>query len=404
MRLLILSFYFPPDISAGSFRTFALVEELLLRPNTEVAQIIVITTSPSRYKNYQPVVGPKVSNTRLKVIRIPTVSSMGGLFQQALSFALFFIKAQSEIKNHRFDIVYSSSSRLMTSVFGCIVGKKYRVPIYSDIRDLFVDTVSSMYPRVIIVFIAPFLKILEKFVFFNSDKINLVSPGFNNYVRAISPRTTTSNFTNGIDEFFFTNVKRDMSSTKQKKQKTIIYAGNIGKAQNLSEILINYFNSPHTNVCFLIFGSGSDEAKLKRMIKEMRLEKRIKVYPPVKQKELLKIYQNADALFLHLDRNSALEKVIPSKIFEYGASGKPIIAGLGGFPKKFFENRIAGFFPFDPCDHVGMSLAIERAFSYPPLFNRQNFIEEFSRKRIMKNLVDDILKLRKISNLALRRS
>ena len=105
MRLLILSFYFPPDISAGSFRTSALVEELLLRPYNEVERVIVITTSPSRYKNYQPIVDAKVSNTRLSIIRIPTVSSMGGLFQQALSFSLFFIKARSEIKNHRFDLV-----------------------------------------------------------------------------------------------------------------------------------------------------------------------------------------------------------------------------------------------------------------------------------------------------------
>ena len=292
----------------------------------------------------------------------------------------------------------------MTSVFGCIVGKKYMVPVYSDIRDLFVDTVRSMYPRIITVFTMPFLSILEKFIFTNSDKINLVSPGFNNYVSAISPKTITSNFTNGIDEFFLTNVKSDTNPLKQKEQKTIVYAGNIGKAQNLSEILIHYFNSAQTNVCFLIFGSGSDEAKLKRMIKQMRLEERIKIYPPVKQKELIKIYQNADALFLHLNRNSALEKVIPSKIFEYSASGKPIIAGLGGFPKKFFENRIPGFFLFDPCDHVGMSLAIEKAFSSPPLFNRQNFIEEFARKKIMKDLVNDILKLKRISNLALRSS
>ena len=46
------------------------------------------------------------------------------------------------------------------------------------------------------------------------------------------------------------------------------------------------------------------------------------------QHELLNYYNQANILFLHLNSIKAFEKVLPSKIFEYAASNKPILAGV----------------------------------------------------------------------------
>src|ERR1035438_1523140 len=51
LRLLLLSFYFRPDLSAGSFRASALVDSLLaILPAG--ASIDVITTAPNRYSTF----------------------------------------------------------------------------------------------------------------------------------------------------------------------------------------------------------------------------------------------------------------------------------------------------------------------------------------------------------------
>ena len=50
MRILILSFYFPPDLSAGSFRTKSLTDALIRSTDDEL-EIEVITTLPNRYSN-----------------------------------------------------------------------------------------------------------------------------------------------------------------------------------------------------------------------------------------------------------------------------------------------------------------------------------------------------------------
>ena len=50
MKILILSFYYSPDLCAGSFRTTALVEQL--KKNKDI-DIEVITTMPNRYSSYK---------------------------------------------------------------------------------------------------------------------------------------------------------------------------------------------------------------------------------------------------------------------------------------------------------------------------------------------------------------
>ena len=54
-------------------------------------------------------------------------------------------------------------------------------------------------------------------------------------------------------------------------------------------------------------------------------------------KELIKKYQEADILFLHLNNYKAFLKVLPSKIFEYSATHKPICAGVSGHSKEFLK-------------------------------------------------------------------
>ena len=51
MRILILTFYYKPDLSAGSFRTTALVKELQEKSAKDDV-IEVITTMPNRYNSY----------------------------------------------------------------------------------------------------------------------------------------------------------------------------------------------------------------------------------------------------------------------------------------------------------------------------------------------------------------
>ena len=59
------------------------------------------------------------------------------------------------------------------------------------------------------------------------------------------------------------------------------------------------------------------------------------------KQKLIKEYLNADILFLHLNDYEAFQKVLPSKLFEYGAMNKPILAGISGYSKEFVKSEIS---------------------------------------------------------------
>jgi glycosyltransferase involved in cell wall biosynthesis len=113
--------------------------------------------------------------------------------------------------------------------------------------------------------------------------------------------------------------------------------------------------------------------------------------PSVAREELHSQYKDADMLFLHLNNYDAFLKVLPSKIFEYAATGKPILAGVSGYAADFLRNEVPGVEVFKPCDAGGMIAAFSKLEASPKMFDRREFIKKYARSTIMKDMAIDIL-------------
>ena len=107
------------------------------------------------------------------------------------------------------------------------------------------------------------------------------------------------------------------------------------------------------------------------------------------------LYKQADILFLHLDSSSPFKKVLPSKIFEYAATGKPILAGVSGYAAEFIKDNLEGAEIFDPVNVDEMKKSLRKLIAGPAHFERKHFCMQYSRKLIMEKLSNDILNLPK---------
>ena len=85
--------------------------------------------------------------------------------------------------------------------------------------------------------------------------------------------------------------------------------------------------------------------------------------------------------------------MIPSKIFEYAATGKPILAGVKGYARQFIENEIEGAYIFRPNDHEELLKKIKSIKLNNSIYDRSDFFHKFKRNSIMDNMSKDILKL-----------
>ena len=388
MKILILSFYYPPDLSAGSFRIFGLVNALMERVDKDL-RVEVITTQPNRYNGFGSPVGAEEIDERLKIYRTKISKHNSTMLGQAKSFIFYAFEVHKIIKNQQYDFVFSTSSRLMTAALGAWISKCKNIPLYLDIRDIFVDTIQDVLSKKVAYLLVPIFSIIERFTIGQATHINLVSPGFETYFKGRYPKKSFSYYMNGVDEEFVTNYSQlEKINEKTSLPLCIVYAGNFGEGQGLHKIIPRIAKKLGDRVTLRLIGGGGRLKELECALRLMGINN-VEILPPMSRIDLIREYEAADILFLHLNNYEAFKKVLPSKIFEYAALGKPILAGVSGYAAKFLSQEVPNSAIFAPCDVEGAVNAFESLSTQ--CISRDKFIEKYLLKNIMKKLSEDIV-------------
>jgi len=397
LKVLLLSFYFQPDLSAGSFRNTAFVDSLL-ETLPEGSEIHVVTTLPNRYSGFSAEAPKEENSPGLTVNRVRLPAHQSGMLDQSRAFLTYAKQVKGFVKGQTYDVVFASSSRLMTAVLGASVARKQGIPLYLDIRDIFVDTIKDVLPRKLSWLMKPVFGGLERWAVSKADRLNVVSAGFLPYFESRYPQVSKVVFTNGIDdEFLHVAPKARVDSRSSSDEETscakpveVVYAGNMGEGQGLHNIIPELAKELEGRVSFRLIGGGGRLPQLEGAIFQAGCTN-VVIEPPVARTELIQIYQQADVLFLHLNDYDAFRKVLPSKLFEYGALGKPIWAGVAGYAAEFVNENLDNAAVFPPCDVAGAIKAFESLHIVGE--PRDEFVARFARKAIMDEMARDLVAL-----------
>lgn len=100
----------------------------------------------------------------------------------------------------------------------------------------------------------------------------------------------------------------------------LVYAGTIGSAQGLSILADFALNEPGVQV--KIAGHGPESVRLKNLVDTYAIDN-LSLLGQLSRKETIELYKRATVLFLRLV--PGFQSAIPSKLYEYAASGRPII-------------------------------------------------------------------------------
>ncbi len=384
MKILFLSFYFHPDLSAGSFRATSLANALAKESGGQ-AKVDVFTTLPNRYSSFvtRAETVERLGNVEIRRVKVPRHRS--GMLDQSFAFLCYAAQVLGLARRRKYDLVFATSSRLMTGVLGAFLARCMSCPFYLDIRDIFTDTIGDLLAEGKLRFVLRIFKQMEIFAVRTASKINVVSGGFEGYFRAIAPEKQLSVYTNGIDDDFV-GVNYE---TESRERRLILYAGNIGEGQGLHKIIPGLARRLG-DADFLIVGDGGARAKLQRALVESKVGN-VRIHPPVPRKKLIELYRQADCLFLHLNDHAAFKKVLPSKIFEYAATGKPILAGVSGYAREFLIDNVENAAVFEPGDVMGGVAALRKLRM--EVLPRDEFVQKFLRSGITREMARDVLSL-----------
>ncbi len=394
MKIVFFTFYYPPDLCAGSFRSVALSQALSKKIDSN-DELHIITTHPNRYASYKALANNIELDGKITIHRILVPGHRSGMLSQARTFSVYAISAYKLCKQINPSFLIGTTSRLMTGVLTGVSAHQLGCRYFIDLRDIFSESISDLFSRKNRILGGVSKKIFsffEKKLFYSASGVNVVSEGFPEYFQKEGVDTSNwSFFPNGVDYEFtkLTNKKNTISE----KNKIILYAGNIGGGQGLELILPYVAKKIGNNYRFLVVGDGGMRVALEERLKHENIDN-VEILPPVRREKLIEYYQNADILFLHLNNIPALRRVLPSKIFEYTALRKPIVAGLDGYSAKFLKDNTPYATIFNPGNVNQCVNSIKEAESLKINEDKiNNFIEKYAREKIMEKMATHILSI-----------
>ena len=332
-RILIYSLVFSPD----GVSTAHLYSDLVLGFKKKGYQVTVLTSTPHYNLTSESLIaqplkkkffgllytsvfnGVKVYHVPLKKYKNHLIRILSFIYWHIASFIVgIFIKKP--------DIILTPSPPLTNGLFVILLAKiKGSKSIYN---------VQEIYPDLLINlgfirngFFINILKKIEKWVYNMSDIITTIDNQFYNIIKSrIKEKNKLIIIPNFVDtELYSTNssVSLPVDFKKKEDYTDILYAGNIGLAQEWDLILNLAKEISEFKINIWIVGEGLMKVYLKSEIEKYKLNN-IKLLPYYDKKYMPAINLFADIYFIVM--NKKVEKYgFPSKVYSIMASGKPMV-------------------------------------------------------------------------------
>ncbi|MEH7106469.1 glycosyltransferase [Bacillus sp. JJ1764] len=129
------------------------------------------------------------------------------------------------------------------------------------------------------------------------------------------------------------------SIRKESDTRKIVYAGNLGLAQNTELInqLVPLLADYDTRLTIIGYGVNKNQ-----VLESVKNHKNVQFIKPMTKKQCLKVIADHDLGLVTLKDKEVFKTVLPGKIIDYLACGVPVIGVLDGYAKELIESEKVG--------------------------------------------------------------
>ena len=392
-RILIITQHFPPDNSGNASRIYDLAQNLISF-GSEITVISPFPTFPhgtfhqtwKRY-TYREIDGIKHFAIFSWQPSYENPSFLGRICYY-ITFPLHAV--WFAFKNQKnYDIIFTSSPPIFCGIPGFFIKKFTKKKWLYDVRDLWINASvelgflkkSSIFEKI--------SRKYEKHCYHDCDMITVTTQKIKDTIidEYGIPYSKLYILPNGVD-----TIRFKPSSLKKNR---IIYAGNIGFAQDLDKFILALKNvNKKIPLDFLLVGDGDIKNDLVELVKKEGLEKNILFTGLIKRDKIPELIGESLIGIAPLKNIASLNYAIPTKIYEYMACGIPFISTGKGEIEHFTAHSQAGVMADNDVHSITNAIIflLENKEMITDMGQRgRDFVEKlYDRQKIAKNLLYEI--------------
>jgi len=348
MRILVFTHYFWPE----EFRINDCVAGLVERGH----EVTVVCGPPSYpqgeiYPAYAQRPESFTSYEGARVIRVPVLTRgrggalrlMGNYLSAALSASTIGVWA---LRRSRFDVVFVFQPSPITTALPAILFKALkRTPIVMWVQDLWPDTLEALG----VVRSRAGLRLVEllvRFVYAGCDRVLVQSRAFIDNVQRYAPsKTPLTYLPNWSDPAFLNPPSAPAPEVVDASAGfTIMFAGNLGEAQDLLTVVQAAFLCRDVEgLRWIVVGDGSARAATQNRVQELGIQDKVIFLGRHPSDRMPAFFAGADAMMLSLKAEPIFAMTIPSKLQSYMASGRPVLCMVEGEAAEVVKEAGCGF-------------------------------------------------------------
>lgn len=335
MRLLIFSAYFEPEIAASMYISTNLYEDMAIY-GWNVELFVPMPTRGIKKEVRKQFKKKKLETKYDGRLRIHRVSMMrewkNPIFRTfrylMINLAFIWKGLQKET-----DLIFVQSTPPTQGAMAAVLKKIKKVPFVYNLQDTFPDSLvnAGMVKEGSLVW--KIGRVIENFTYKNADRIIVISEDIKKNIMAkgvsVEKIEVIYNWVeaNNVvpiskgDNILYERFGLDRSKFY------IVYAGNLGYAQNIEVILKTAsLLADEKNIQFLIFGKGAQEVYYKKMARDLSLDN-VRFLPMLPYDEVSYVYSLADASIVSCKTGFG-GSAMPSKIWSIMSAATAVIASF----------------------------------------------------------------------------
>lgn len=292
----------------------------------------------------------------VNVIRLPIIPrGKGGAVRLVLNYISYYFCLSIFTFFHSFKHKYDKIFVHLTSPFYIGVcarkmSKRQKIPLIFWVLDLWPESLISAGGISNPLIIKPQIKMVQK-VYNQCTKILISSKGFEKSICAKGDyKDKLVYFPNwaedvkGKEPEDFDIKTIEPFASKKSDDFIILFAGNIGEAQNLDAIIETAkLLKAHEKIKFVFIGDGRRREHLISIVKKYSLENTV-FFPGRFPLETMPVFMNkSDVLLFSLKDELCFNLTVPAKVQFYMSQGKPILAMINGDGAEIIKDANCGY-------------------------------------------------------------